>query len=276
MTWTIALHGGAYSDPEGDASGQESFLRELLPVLGQRLANAEPALEAVTEALRAMEDSGFFNAGKGAAANAHGDVELDAAVMEGHSSRAGAVAAVRGFRNPVLAARTIMETTKHVLLAGPLAERYLREQKLEEVSPGYFTHAQQHREHGTIGAVALDVHGHFAAATSTGGIAGKLPGRIGDSPIVGAGTWADGRCAVSCTGQGETFIRSAAAARLAFALGNGTTLVEAAQQALDAVEAIGGKGGLIAIDRSGHVAAPFVTRGMVRGWALPGEMEVHV
>jgi beta-aspartyl-peptidase (threonine type) len=250
-------------------------LRELLPLMGQKLENGIPALEVVVETIAAMEDSGHFNAGKGAVANTEGEIELDAALMDGSTARAGAAAAIRGFRNPIRCARAVMET-RHILLAGAGAERYLRQQKLEEVDGHYFLH--HHRQaHDTIGAVALDKAGRLAVATSTGGLSDKLPGRIGDSPLIGAGTYADGNVAVSCTGTGEYFIRISAAARLALRMEYGNEpLDKAAQAVIEHITTLGGRGGLIALDREGNMAFPFNSRGMVRGWVTPGSWEVFI
>src|SRR5262249_3979465 len=183
------------------------------------LAKDGTALDAVCAAVVELEDDALFNAGRGACYNTDERHELDAAVMDGATRRAGAVGAVSRIRNPVLAARAVMEKSRHVLLVGRGAERYAREHGVRMAAASYFAtrsrllalHRKAVGHHGTVGAVALDGDGHLAAAPSTGGYTGKLPGRVGDSPLIGAGTYADGLCAVSCTGLGEAFIRAVAA-----------------------------------------------------------------
>jgi len=276
--WALALHGGAYGDTrEGPADQQEPFLRELIRSQAQALEHGASALDVVTETVRAMEDSGLFNAGKGAVTTAHGHVELDASIMDGSTLKAGAIASIRDFRNPILGARAVMEHTKHVLLTGEGAEEFLRGCGLEEVNDTYYTHAIA-TGHDTIGCVALGKDGKLAVATSTGGLSGKTSGRVGDSPVIGAGTWADGRVAVSCTGQGEYFIRSAAASRLAMMLEyQNRPLAEAAEDVIHQhVGKLGGKGGLIALNAAGEIAIPFNSKGMVRGSATPGGIFVTV
>jgi L-asparaginase / beta-aspartyl-peptidase len=228
-----------------------------------------------------LEDCPLFNAGCGAALNAAGEIELDAAIMDGSSLRAGAVTGVRTVRNPVSLARAVMEHTPHVLLAGDGAEAIARSRGLESVPPVYF-HTIERRQaleriragaaasdqdrHGTVGAVALDWSGSLAAATSTGGLTNKLPGRVGDSPIVGAGTFADKRVAVSCTGDGEVFLRCNAAFRISALMElAGSTATQAARRTLGLVKRLGGSGGMIVIDKSGSVTMPFNTEGMYRG-----------
>jgi beta-aspartyl-peptidase (threonine type) len=225
-------------------------------------------------AVLVLEDSPLFNAGRGSCFNADGEIEMDAAVMDGATLRAGAVAAVRRVRNPVLAARAVMEHTRHVLLAGKGAEQLARKHELKFERGKYFHTAGRlaalkrnlKNHHGTVGAVALDRDGNLAAATSTGGYTGKLPGRIGDSPLVGAGTYADNRaCAVSGTGLGEAFIRALVgydvAARMRY---RGESLARASRAALANVAALGGDGGLVAVDRRGNIAMPFNSQGMYR------------
>jgi beta-aspartyl-peptidase (threonine type) len=238
------------------------------------LRDGGTSLDAVVAAVVVLEDSPLFNAGRGAAYNAEGRHELDAAVMDGATLGAGAVACVRTIRNPILAARAVMERSEHVMLAAAGAERFARRQGLAMVRQSYF-HTRERlaalrkklrEELGTVGAVALDVHGRVAAATSTGGLTGKLPGRVGDSPIIGAGVYADDLCAVSGTGHGEFFVRTAlahdVAARMRY---RGEPLRRAAAGALAELARLGSSGGLIAVDRRGNVAMPFNTEGMYRG-----------
>jgi L-asparaginase / beta-aspartyl-peptidase len=267
----LVIHGGAgvvRRDKPGER--QRAVLRRALEAAYEQ----KTALDAVTAAVVVMEDSPLFNAGRGSCFNAEGEIEMDASVMEGDALRAGAVAAVRRIRNPVLAARAVMDKTSHVLLAGDGAERFARQQGLALEEPSYFATETRRSalkrnlkyHHGTVGAVALDQDGNLAAATSTGGYTGKLPGRIGDSPLIGAGNYADNRaCAVSGTGLGEAFIRAAVAydvaARMRY---RKDPLGKAAAAALANVARLGGDGGLIAVDRRGNIAMPFNSEGMYR------------
>jgi beta-aspartyl-peptidase (threonine type) len=271
----IAIHGGAgvlRADKPG--ARQRAVLKEALEEAYERLLEGKTALDAVAAAVVVLEDSPLFNAGRGSSFNSAGEIEMDASIMDGATLRAGAVAAVRRIRNPILAARAVMEASRHVLLASDGAERFAREQGLEIERPEYFRTVRRlsalkknlKHYHGTVGAVALDATGNLAAATSTGGYTGKLPGRVGDSPIIGAGTYADNRaCAVSGTGLGEAFIRAAVGhdvcARMLYA---GFTVSAAAAAALKNVSKLGGEGGLIAVDRRGEVAMPFTSEGMYR------------
>lgn len=252
-----------------------AVLKQALEAGYEALAGGKSSLDAVCAAVMVLEDSPLFNAGRGACFNADGEIEMDASVMEGDGLRAGAVAAVRRIRNPVLAARMVMEKTRHVLLAGQGAEKLAEKNALALEKPEYFHTERQllarrrnlQNYHGTVGAVALDDDGNLAAATSTGGYTGKLPGRIGDSPLIGAGNYADNRaCAVSGTGLGEAFIRAAVAfdmtARMRY---RGDSLAAAARAALANVKKLGGDGGLIAVDRRGNVVMPFNSEGMHRG-----------
>lgn len=274
----IAIHGGAGTLPrKGMSPARElEYSAALEDCLFQGYAVLErggSALDAVTAAVVALEDCSLFNAGRGSVFNAAGEHEMDAAVMDGASQAAGAVAAVQRIRNPVLAARAVMERTPHVLLAGRSAERFARRQGVAFASPGYFFTRERKQalerrlknHHGTVGAVALDARGRLAAATSTGGYTGKLPGRVGDSPLVGAGTWADDVCAVSGTGLGEAFIRAALAhdvsARMRYLR---APVARAAGAALRNVARLGGDGGLVAVDRRGNIAMPFNSEGMYR------------
>jgi isoaspartyl peptidase/L-asparaginase-like protein (Ntn-hydrolase superfamily) len=273
----IAIHGGAgvlRSDRPG--ARHRAALARALDAGYAILRDGGASLDAVAAAVVVLEDDPLFNAGRGSSLNSAGAVEMDAAIMEGRGLRAGAVAAVRRIRNPILAARAVMEKTRHVLLAAEGAERFARAQGLRLERPAYFRTARQlaalakrrKRYHGTVGAVALDRAGNLAAATSTGGYTGKLPGRIGDSPLVGAGTYADNRaCAVSATGLGEAFIRAAVGhdicARMRY---RGDSLAAAAAAALREVARLGGDGGLVALDRRGNVVLPFNSEGMLRAW----------
>ena len=239
-------------------------------------------VDAVVAAIVVMEDSPLFNAGRGAVYDASRGHELDAAVMEGATLRAGAVTCVRRIRNPIAAARAVMQESEHVLLAGEGAERFARRHGVRLVPRNYFDtkrrlaalraylrRAPSDEElHGTVGAVALDSFGNLAAGTSTGGVTGKLPGRVGDSPIIGAGTYADNEtCAVSGTGIGEAFMRVVLAHEVAARMRHlREPLGRAAAGALEALRRVGGSGGLVAIDRRGRVAMPFNTQGMYRGW----------
>ena len=282
---------------------------------GQKvLAEGGSALDAVSVAVELLEDCPLFNAGHGAVFTHDETHELDAMVMDGATRRAGAVACVSRIRRPVRAARAVMEHSAHVLLVGSGAEAFAAEHGLEMVAPDYFsTDARRQqlrralssdkavldhdgaalvfrspiataaapldedRKLGTVGAVALDAHGNLAAATSTGGMTNKRPGRVGDSPVIGAGTYADNRtAAISCTGTGEIFMRTVAAydicARMAYA---GQSLAEAAQTVvMQVLPALDGRGGLIAVDAQGNLSLPFNTEGMYRGWARVGEAPV--
>lgn len=260
----IALHGGAGLARSADFARSEKVLEEALDAGFELLQAEKGSLDAVTTAVRILEDSGLFNAGRGSCTTAEGRVEMDASIMEGSGRRAGGVACVSRIRNPVLAARAVMERTRHVLLVGKGAEDFSVKRKLERVSPAYFK--PRPNSVGTVGCVALDRDGHLAAATSTGGYAGKLPGRVGDSPLIGAGNYADDRsCAVSGTGIGEMFIRCALAHNVsARMLYLGEPLATATARALREVPKLKGHGGLVAVDRRGNVAMPFNSEIMYR------------
>ena len=271
MRPVIAIHGGAGVMRRNKPGEQQ---RAVLKRALEAAYEQRNALDAVTAAVVIMEDSPLFNAGRGSCFNADGEIEMDASIMDGEGLRAGAVAAVKRIRNPVLAARAVMEKTRHVLLAGHGAARFARAQGLALEKPAYFATEKRlsalkrnlRYHHGTVGAVALDQDGNLAAATSTGGYTGKLPGRIGDSPLIGAGNYADNRaCAVSGTGLGEAFIRAAVAYDVAARmLYRKDPLGKAAAAALANVARLGGDGGLIAVDRRGNVAMPFNSEGMYR------------
>jgi len=273
----IAIHGGAgvarRLTPQRETQYRQG-LQRALEAGYEILKKGGTSLDAVTAAVVAMEDDPLFNAGRGSVYNAAGEQELDASVMEGANLRAGAVAAVSRIRNPVLAARAVMERSPHVLLVGRHAEAFVQRHGIALVQKSYFYSTDRlaalkkglRRHHGTVGAAALDQHGNLAAATSTGGYTGKLPGRVGDSPIIGAGTYADNAsCAVSGTGWGEAFIRVALAHEIsARMLYLGEALSVASRAGLKKVARIGGDGGLVAVDRKGNVAMPFNSEGMLR------------
>jgi len=256
------------------------------------LAAGGPACDAVVAAVVALEDDPLFNAGRGAVYTAAETFEMDAALMNGADRRAGAVAGVCGPRNPILAARAVLKRGEQVLLAGEGAMAFCREAGIDFADPAWFATERRLEalrgelarraagaadtrddadRHGTVGAVALDRAGNLAAATSTGGLTAKRPGRIGDTPVFGAGTWADDRCAVSCTGQGEVFIRFAAAHEIAARVRwGGHALADAAEDVIARLAPEGGSGGLIALGADGAVALPFNCDGMYRGVARGG------
>jgi beta-aspartyl-peptidase (threonine type) len=290
----LVVHGGAgvwrtELTPGRERESRETMTRALHAGHAV-LATNGTSLDAVETTIRILEDSPLFNAGKGAVLTSEGTAELDASLMEGGTLRAGAVAGVRRIKNPISAARLVMEKSPHVLMAREGAEAFVKEHGVELVSPRYFvtpfrkqelerikdaakakkqTAAEPNPQQfiGTVGAVALDSSGNLAAGTSTGGMVNKRFGRIGDSPIIGAGTYAkNATCAVSCTGHGEFFIRSAVAHDVSALMEyKHLPLREAAEEALHRVGELGGKGGFIAIDRNGNIAMPFNTEGMFRG-----------
>ncbi len=283
----LILHGGAGARRERNYDAEVAHMRQVVEAMKARLDAGDSALDVATAAVVMLEDSGLYVAGKGASPNLADAYELDASIMDGATRRAGAVAALQGFRNPVLAARAVMERTPHVMLAGEGAALFAHDQGLEPIADetAWFTHAGQGEDnhppgtlsHGTVGCCVLDAQGRLAAATSTAGVFGKMPGRVGDTPLPAAGTWADGRVAASGTGQGEYFIRVAATAQVGWRVGAGQTLSEAAQAVIDDIGAMGGDGGLIALDAQGNIAAPFNSQGMKRAWLTPaGEVGVEV
>ena len=276
VTPTLVVHGGA-GNPRGgkldDEGAHHAALAEAVEVGRAVLAQAGSALDAAEAAVRSLEDCALFNAGRGAVLNTDGQVEMDAAVMDGQTRRAGACAGVTKVRHAVSLARTIMETTPHVLIVGPSAEEIAREHGLEFEDPDWFVTDRErarHAEtstHGTVGAVVLDANGNVAAATSTGGVRGQLPGRVGDTPQIGSGTYADDKVAVSCTGTGEQFIRAVAAHEVASLVRHAHASVrDAAARAIDGLD-----GGLIAVGADGRIAMPFNTALMYRGWARGNE-----
>jgi len=315
----IAIHGGAGTITrtdlsEADEQAYHGALNTVLLAAQALLTQGASALDAVTEAVRLLEDCPLFNAGKGAVYTRSGTHELDAAIMDGATLAAGAVATVTTIRNPVLAARAVMTHSAHVLLAGSGAEAFAREQGLEPVGPEYFHTEARHQQWqrvrnqaravldhdgatlvfqeaahraaepidpdsklGTVGAVALDLHGNLAAATSTGGMTNKQLGRVGDTPLIGAGCYAaNATAAVSATGTGEVFMRTVAAydvaARMAY---GGASLQQATEQVvMQVLPAYGGRGGLIALDAQGNLSLSFNTEGMYRGFARGSETPV--
>ncbi|WP_297932876.1 isoaspartyl peptidase/L-asparaginase [uncultured Brevundimonas sp.] len=283
----LILHGGAGARRERNYDAEVVHMREVVEAMKARLDAGASAVDVAVEAVVMLEDSGLYVAGRGASPNLAGAYELDASLMDGASGKAGAVAALQGFRNPVVAARAVMDRTPHVMLAGEGAALFAHDQGLEPIGDeeAWFTQAGQGEDnhppgtlsHGTVGCCVLDSQGRLAAATSTAGVFGKMPGRVGDTPIPAAGTWADDHAAVSCTGQGEYFIRVAAAARTAFGVAAGQSLADAAQATIDRIGGLGGDGGLIALDREGNIVAPFNSQGMKRAWlTTDGEVGVEV
>jgi beta-aspartyl-peptidase (threonine type) len=300
VNWSLAIHGGAGVIERGDLSAAKEAayrqgLADALAAGRALLADRRSAVDAVEAAVKVLEDNPLFNAGRGAAIAADDRVYLDAAIMDGSTLRAGAVAGITRTRNPVMLARAVMERTRHVMLAGEGADQFSIEQGLAQVDPQYFRTPEREQAlrdwrnkhaaaldrihlHGTVGAVALDADGHLAAATSTGGLTGKQWGRIGDSAIIGAGTYAaDGCCAVSTTGTGEYFIRASAARQLCDRVRwLGEDVERAARETIRSVSAIGGDGGLIAVDASGRPAFAITAVGMYRGAVSSGQPEVRI
>jgi beta-aspartyl-peptidase (threonine type) len=296
--WTLVIHGGAgvlerdKMTPEREKAARAG-LEAALAAGSKVLEQGGSALDAVEAAVRVLEDDPAFNAGRGAVFTYEGVNELDAAIMEGTGRKAGAVAGVTRTRNPISLARKVMEASPHVMLAGKGADIFSTEQGLEQVDPSYFGTEERRQQlekmksqktswfdvdmkYGTVGAVARDKAGHVAAATSTGGVTGKRWGRVGDSPLIGAGTYADDRaCAVSATGAGEFFIREGVAheicARVRF---KGESLKAAADAVMGETQALGGTGGVIVTGPSGEMAWSFNTPGMYRGRVSAGGQPV--
>jgi len=299
----FAIHGGAGTilrsqmTPIREKEYRDKLTEALLSGY-DILKKGGPSLDAVEAAIRIMEDSPLFNAGKGAVFTNAGTNELDASIMDGKTLKAGAVASLKHIKNPISLARLVMEKSSHVMMVGDGAERFAKEQGIELVPESYFyteerwkglqrekaAEAEKNKtpnnkkpekghadlvghEYGTVGAVALDHGGNLAAGTSTGGMSNKKWGRVGDSPIIGAGTYANNRtCGISATGDGEYFIRSVVAHDLSALLEyKGLPLKEAADVVIAKVDKLGGKGGLITIDRAGNIAMSFSTAGMYRG-----------
>ncbi len=270
----IVVHGGCGNPAAGVVRDEASYHRAMADALeagSDVLEGGGSALDAVQAAVQSLEDCPLLNAGRGSVLTADGGVEMDASIMSGADLRAGAVAAVTGVRHAVALAREVMERTPHVLLAAAGAERLAVSAGLELCDADWFvTERQRERwmaSQGTVGAVALDGSGHLAAATSTGGVRGQLRGRVGDSPLIGAGCYADDAvCAVSCTGSGEAIIRGSLAFEVAALMRiGGLALTEAGDGALRRVGALRGDAGLIAVDAAGNVAMPANTTVMHRG-----------
>ena len=298
----FVIHGGAGTILKGEMSAERereyrARLTEALTVGYDILKKGGPSLDAVEAAIRLMEDSPLFNAGKGAVFTSAGTNELDASIMDGKTLKAGAVASLKHVKNPISLARRVMEKSKHVMMVGEGAEAFAKEQGLELVPQSYFytesrwkalqrekaaeaeknkapgkpqrQHAERYlaHEYGTVGAVALDSVGNIAAGTSTGGMTNKKWGRVGDSPIIGAGTYANNAtCGVSATGDGEYFIRLGVARDLSALMEyKGLSLQEAADAVIEKVGKLGGNGGLVALDKNGQIAMAFNTAGMYRG-----------
>jgi len=286
----LVIHGGAGTitrekmSPEKEAE-YRGKITEVLTVGYEILEKGNSSLDAVEAVVRIMEDSPLFNAGKGAVFTNAGTNELDASIMDGSTLQAGAVSGVKTVKNPISVARKVMEKTWHVMLSGDGADHFAAEQGLEIVENNYFyterrwnalKKAQEEEKHGTVGCVALDKKGNIAAGTSTGGLTNKRWGRVGDTPIIGAGTYANNEtCGVSGTGQGEYFIRGNIAYDVsALMIYRSLTVNDAAGQVIDKLSGRGGRGGLIAMDKNGNIAMSFNTEGMYRGYRVNGSESV--
>jgi beta-aspartyl-peptidase (threonine type) len=289
----LVIHGGAGVERAEMTPADEDAARKALDAALRaghaQLVAGKPALDAVTAAITMLEDDPQFNAGRGAVFNHDGRNELDSSLMDGATGKAGAVAGVHRVKNPILLARAVMEKSRHVMMVGDGAEAFAKEQGITLVDPAYFRTEKRWRQlqkalkeetagvarldvgrnyFGTVGALALDAHGHLAAGTSTGGMTDKRYGRVGDSPIIGAGTWADDRCAVSGTGWGEFYIRAAAAHEICARVRlSGVSIARAARDVINGdIPGAGGDGGAVALGSDGTFALPFNTEGMYRGW----------
>jgi L-asparaginase / beta-aspartyl-peptidase len=298
--YALAIHGGAgvMSRDRMSAERQQEYTHHLdkaLNIGDSILKNGGSAADAVVEVVSYLEDCPLFNAGKGAVFTHQGTIELDASIMDGSSLNAGAIAGVTDIKNPIKAVRLVMDKSVHVMLSGKGASAFAREQGLEMVKNKYFFTKERHESlkrlqkqerkrnmndnHGTVGCVALDQMGNLCAGTSTGGMMNKKYGRIGDSPIIGAGTWADNRsCAVSSTGHGEYFIRLTVARDVASQMEyKNMDIHQAGNTVLEKLTQMGGTGGFIAIDAKGNITMPFNTTGMFRGFAKStGEKEIAI
>ena len=307
-TYSIAIHGGAGTIRRTDLPPEKEqeyrrYLQAALQAGQEILQGGGTALAACTEAVVVLEDCPLFNAGRGSVFTHEGKHEMDAAVMEGQHLEAGAVTLVKGVRNPIRLAKSVLLHSDHVFLGGAGAEEFAREHQLAFEPPAYFEddfRKEQWQEalktdriqldhstswpdnkFGTVGAVACDLHGNLAAATSTGGMTNKRYGRIGDSPLIGAGTYANNKtCAVSATGHGEYFMRGVVAYDIACLMEyQGLSLAEASDRVIhEKQKALGGEGGVIAVDALGNVALPFNSEGMYRGWCkqgAPPQVEIY-
>jgi len=299
----IAIHGGAGTLRKSDMTNElesayRDGLEQALTVAYNSLKNGGTSIDAVAIAVKSLEDYPMFNAGKGSVFNSIGKHEMDAAIMDGQYAKAGAVCGVSNIKNPVLLAKAVMLQTEHVLLSGEGAMQFARQVGVEMEEDAYFYNELRHQQwvdlresevfqldhsdkkFGTVGAVALSGDGNLAAATSTGGMTNKKFGRIGDSPIIGAGTYANNKtCAVSCTGHGELFMRSVVAYDISCLMEyKGMSLKEACQLVVyDKLVKIGGEGGLIALDNNGNIELPFNSEGMFRGCInKDGNMKIEI
>jgi isoaspartyl peptidase/L-asparaginase-like protein (Ntn-hydrolase superfamily) len=284
----IAIHAGA-GDHADEIRGQEAECREaLLQALqagSAALQEGLDAIQAVQAAVAVMENFELFNAGRGATLCSDGSVEMSAALMRGSDRAAGAMAVLRHTENPIAGARAVLDSP-HVLLVGPPADEFAARAGVPQRPQEYFATERQRerlddgqasRDRATVGAVCLDGDGVLAAGTSTGGIRAQPPGRVGDAPVFGAGTWADAHAAISCTGDGEAFVRCSVARQVATLIQAGATVAEAAEQALQQVADLQFNGGLIAVDGEGSVALPYITQIMPRGlWREGQEPKVWV
>lgn len=296
--WRLVIHGGAGSmrpgklDPDQERCARAG-LEAALVAGSSILEKGEKAVDAVEAAVRVLEEDTCFNAGRGSVLTASGCIELDAAIMDGRTRAAGAVAGLRSTRAPISLARRLLEQGPHVFLSGKGADEFARSLGLEQVDNSWFEIPERRRQleelmsldgfddevkYGTVGAVAVDVDGHVAVATSTGGLTAKRWGRVGDSPLIGAGTYADDRAAaISATGSGEYFIRTVAAHQLADrVLIGGASLQEALDAVLGDIASLGGKGGMIAVAPNGDAAWGFTTPAMYRGMADASGRTVRV
>lgn len=311
--YVLVIHGGAGTILKSNmtAEKENAYIAKLTEALQAGYAEIQKgssSIEAVAASVVIMEDSPLFNAGKGAVFTAEGKNELDASIMYGKDKSAGAISGVHTIKNPILTAIAVMQKSEHVMLSGTGAEQFARDQNLELVDPHYFwtkdrweglqkvkkkESEQSHKKipqnnlrasyeidqkFGTVGAVALDKNGTIAAGTSTGGMTNKKYGRIGDAPIIGAGTYADSRVGISATGWGEYFIRATAARTIAAKMEyQNKDIKTAAQETIDEIEKMGGDGGLIALDKNGNIAMPFNTAGMYRGAVtVDGEITIEI
>jgi len=286
-TYGLVIHGGAGNFTKNDMDGvlvaeYESKLYEALKIGMAKIENGDSALQVVAGIIVLLEDSPLFNAGKGAVFTHNGTNELDACIMDGKSKMAGAVAGVSHIKNPIKGALCVLEHSKHVLLIGNGAEEFAQKNQLEMVSEDYFYTDKQWQKlqksiadekMGTVGCVVLDKYGNLAAGTSTGGMTNKMYGRVGDSPIVGAGTYADNEtCAISATGHGEYFIRYTVAYDIAARMKySHKPLKEASDSVIRELKNVGGIGGIIGIDNQGNISMSFNTSGMMRGYCLKNE-----